>query len=85
MAAREKMTCRDLVELVTEYLEGALLPDDVARFEEHLGECEACVDYLGQMRATVASLRRLESSTLPPEARDALLDAFRDWNRGSVK
>lgn len=79
------MTCRELVELVTEYFEGTLPAVDVTRFEEHLGECEACVAYLDQMRATVASLGRLEESALPATARDELLAVFRDWKRDSVE
>lgn len=79
------MTCRELVELVTEYFEGTLPPAGVTRFEEHLGECEACVAYLDQMRATVASLGRLEESALPATARDELLAVFRDWKRDSVE
>ena len=56
---RRELRCRAAVELVTEYLEGALARRDRARFEEHLGECSACRAYLDQMRATVAALGRL--------------------------
>lgn len=85
MAVQGEMTCQELVELVTEYFEGTLPPADVTRFEQHFGGCEACLAYLDQMRATIASLGRLEESALPSAARDGLLAAFRDWKRGSVK
>jgi predicted anti-sigma-YlaC factor YlaD len=85
VAGQDEMTCQELVELVTEYFEGTLPAVDVTRFEEHLGECEACLAYLDQMRATIASLGRLEASALPAAARDGLLAAFRDWKRASVR
>ena len=53
------MTCRELVALVTDYLEGALDPDDRARLERHLDACTGCHAYLGQMRATIWALGHL--------------------------
>lgn len=73
------LTCRELVELVTDYLDGALSEVDRARFEEHLAVCEACVHYFGQIRRTVRLLGRLHESDLSPAARDELLAAFRTW------
>ncbi len=75
------LTCRELVELVTDYLEGALGPDDVARFEEHTALCPGCEVYVDQLRRTVAEVGRLEPEHLDPPARDQLLEAFRDWAR----
>ena len=77
-----EMPCRELVELVTDYLEGRLMPRDRARFEAHLAECEYCETYLEQMRQTIRVLGRLPEESLSIEARDALLAAFRDWRRG---
>ena len=77
------ITCRELVELVTDYLEDALPAADRARFEDHLAECEHCTEYLAQMRATIAVLGRLPAESLPDVARDRLLAAFRDWKRGA--
>jgi len=73
------LTCRGLVELVTDYLEDAL--DHVARqrFEAHLGECDGCVAYVEQMRTTVQVLGELPEESLSPDVRDRLLDAFRGW------
>jgi hypothetical protein len=76
------LTCAELVELVTEYLEGGLTAADRERFEEHLVFCGACATYLDQMRATLAVLGRLEEDDLAPDARQALLVAFRDWQAG---
>jgi anti-sigma factor RsiW len=73
------MTCKELVELVTDYLEGRLSPADVRRFEEHLELCPGCVTYVDQIRETVAVAHRLREDELPPGAADALLAEFRDW------
>jgi anti-sigma factor RsiW len=75
------IACRELVELVTEYLEGALPPDEVAAIDRHLAECDPCLRYLRQMRATGRALSLLPteqvSETLSDEAVDTLLAAFR--------
>jgi anti-sigma factor RsiW len=75
------MTCQELVELVTEYLEGALSEADRRRFEDHLEECPWCVAYLEQMRHVIQTLGRLSEESLSPRARKELLHAFRDWRR----
>ena len=75
------MPCRELVELITEYLEDRLSPIDRARFEVHLEECELCRRYLAQFRETVQRLGRLPEESLSPEMRSTLLNAFRDWSR----
>jgi anti-sigma factor RsiW len=75
------MTCQELVELVTDYLEGRLSPADLQRFEEHLELCEYCVTYIEQIRTSVAVLGTLREDTLPDGAADALLAEFRDWKR----
>ena len=76
-----EMTCQELVELVTDYLEGALPPGDRTRFEEHLTACAHCVTYIDQMRATIVALGRLRGAQLSDEASTELLAAFRDWKR----
>jgi anti-sigma factor RsiW len=73
------LTCRELVELVTAYLEGSLPEAERARFDLHLAECDGCRQYLQQMRLTIAALGQLTSETLPPGSRDRLLDTFRAW------
>ncbi|HXV56444.1 MAG TPA: zf-HC2 domain-containing protein [Gaiellaceae bacterium] len=78
----DELACRELVELVTDYLEDRLPPRDRARFEAHLAECEYCEAYVEQMRQTIRVLGRLSEESLSAEARDTLLAAFRDWSRG---
>jgi anti-sigma factor RsiW len=75
----EQLSCQELVELVTDYLEGALSPEDTARFEDHIGRCSACSIYLEQIRQTIALTGRLTVDELSPEAEHELLDAFRGW------
>jgi len=74
-----EMPCQELVEVVTDYLEGALSATDRRRLEAHLAACGACVEYLGQMRRTIEVVGRLEVETLSAETREALLEAFRGW------
>jgi anti-sigma factor RsiW len=74
------MTCHELVQLVTEYLEGELPESDRRRFERHLAECEDCSRYLQQMRQTI-ELTGLREGSLQPEARDALVRTFEQWRR----
>jgi anti-sigma factor RsiW len=76
-----EMPCRELVELVTDYLEDRLSLLDRERFEAHLAACEACRIYLEQFAQTVRTLGRLPEESLSPEARNALLAAFRGWSR----
>lgn len=74
-----EMPCRELVELVTDYLEDRLSPEDRARFEAHLVECDACRLYLEQFRDTIQRLGRISEESLSPEMRRTLLDAFKHW------
>ncbi len=74
------VTCKELVELVTDYLEGDLPPSERVRFELHISICEDCTTYLDQMRATIAAVGRLPAESIPPTSRDELLRAFRDWH-----
>lgn len=76
-----EMPCRELVEVVTDYLEDRLSAMDRARFEAHLAQCEVCRLYLEQFRQTLRALGRLPEESLSPEARSALLDAFRGWSK----
>ncbi len=76
------LTCREFVELVTDYLEGALPPEERRRFEEHLSLCDGCDIYLHQMRQTIEALGQLPEESLSPQAQDELLRLFRDWRAG---
>jgi anti-sigma factor RsiW len=73
------MRCRDVVELMTDYLEGALSPADVARFEEHIAGCDGCRGYLEQMRATRRLTGRLADEPMSEALREELSAAFRTW------
>jgi predicted anti-sigma-YlaC factor YlaD len=75
----EQLSCRELVELVTDYLEGALSEIDRARFEGHIGPCDACRIYVEQMRQTIELVGHLSVDALTPEAERDLLEAFRGW------
>lgn len=77
------MICSELVELVTEYLEGALPEERRARFEEHLRGCDGCTAYLEQFRTTIRLSGMLTEQDVPADAREALLGAFRAWNSAS--
>lgn len=79
MSAQDEMTCMELVEVVSDYLEGRLPAADKRRLEDHLGECSYCVEYIDQMRQTIAALGELTEDSISPEIRGELLEAFRGW------
>ena len=79
MRLADDLSCAELVELVTRYLDGALPDDEATRFEEHLAVCEGCSNHLSQMRATVRAVGRLTESDLDEGAAADLLAAFRSW------
>ena len=80
------LPCRELVELVTDYLTGAMAATERARFEQHLLQCGSCRRYLGQMRTTIGVTGRLrEVSAPPPQVAAKLLDAFRRRKEGGSK
>jgi anti-sigma factor RsiW len=74
------LSCQEMVELITDYLEGALDARDHERFERHLDGCPHCGLYLEQLRVTLARLGSLDEDSLDPELRDELLVRFRDWH-----
>jgi predicted anti-sigma-YlaC factor YlaD len=73
-----EINCRVLVEVVSDYLEDALPPADVAVFERHLHGCEGCRRYLHQMRTTIRTVGHLREDDLPAEMRERLLGVFRE-------
>lgn len=75
------LTCAELVELVTEYLEDSLTPDERGRFEEHIMTCPPCRAHLEQMRRTIRVLGHVPADSLSPAAERNLLEAFRGWQR----
>ena len=81
---KRMLTCQEMVELVTDYLEGRL--DDAARsrFEAHVAECDACTLYIEQMRQTIVALGHIPAESISPEAERELLAAFRNWREGTT-
>jgi anti-sigma factor RsiW len=79
MFRRRRLTCQQMVELVTEYLDGVMEPRRRARFEEHLAGCAGCTAYLAQFRTTVALTGRLDVGDVPGPVMGELLSAFRNW------
>ena len=77
----EEITCREMVELMTDYLEGVMPAVERARFEEHLSICDGCTNYLRQVRETVRVAGMLTEEDIPEEQKRSLLMAFRDWKR----
>ena len=77
----QELTCKELVEVVTDYLEDRLPTEKRILFEEHVAICSWCRTYLEQMRETVRLTGSVREEDLEPEARDALLDVFRNWKQ----
>jgi len=80
MRLDREITCAQVVDLVTAYLEDVLDADDRERVEEHLVFCDGCSTYLDQIRQTIAVTGRLEPEDIPPALQDKLLAAFREWS-----
>ena len=78
MADGTAISCQEVVEVVTDYLEGKLSPADVAIFEAHLKLCDGCQFYLDQMRITIDAVGRIEDEEVPAQLRDTVLAAFRN-------
>ena len=74
----DDMTCQVAVELLNDYLEGALDPGDRARLEAHLAECPYCVTYLDQLRLTTRLCARVRATEVPGPVMDVLLQAYRE-------
>lgn len=78
----DDLACKELVEIITDYLEGRLPAGEKARFEKHLEGCGGCRNYLEQMRQTITLSGKLTEDSVQPEARDELLSVFRKWKQG---
>jgi anti-sigma factor RsiW len=81
MTTKMALTCHEVVELITGYLEDTLPAAERARVEEHLSGCEGCTRYLAQMRETIRLTGMLTEEQIPEEQKAELLDAFRTWAR----
>jgi anti-sigma factor RsiW len=78
----EHLSCQEVVELVTEYLDESLPTEEMTLFEQHLNFCEGCAWYVDQLRTTAEALGEIREEDISPEMKDRLVDAFRNW-RGS--
>jgi anti-sigma factor RsiW len=78
------LTCRELVELVTDYFEGALSAEDRRRFDAHIAACDGCAAYVEQLLATRAALGGLTEEHVPEEIARDLGAVFRSWHVGRV-
>jgi predicted anti-sigma-YlaC factor YlaD len=77
----DSLTCRELVELVTEYLEKTLPDAQRARVTEHLADCDGCNDYIEQMRQTIAALSELKETDVTSDAQVKLIEVFQSWRK----
>jgi hypothetical protein len=84
MSQERALTCQELVELVTAYLEQVLPPDERARFDAHVAGCLGCATYVDQMRETIRLMGTLTEEDLSPGAREQLLGVFRAWKTGEA-
>ena len=76
---RKELVCQQMVELITDYLEGALTRSQRKRFEAHLAGCEHCTEYMRQMRVTIQLTGQLLAEDLTPAMRDQFTEIFRRW------
>ena len=81
MAEHQHISCQEVVELVNDYLDQALPPEEASLFEQHVNFCDGCDWYLHQVRTTIATVGRISKEEVPPETREKLLNAFREWKR----
>lgn len=85
LVRRHDLVCQEAVELVTDYLEGALSRRQRRRLEAHLAACEHCTEYLAQVRATIQATGRVVPDDLSPETRQGLVDLYRQWQEESPR
>lgn len=83
LSTNGELSCKELVELVTDYLEGKLPASERERFDRHLSYCTPCANYLHQMQLTIKTLGELTETSIEPQARDELLRIFRNWKADS--
>lgn len=76
-----EITCREVVEIVGDYLAARMEPADQVRFEQHLHACTWCMTYLDQLRATIDLTGQLSEDAIDPSVKDGLVAAFRRWKQ----
>lgn len=80
-----ELPCREVVALVTEYLEQTLLPEMQMAVDEHLAECPNCMTYYEQIRQTIALLRTLSQEPVFPGTREELFQKFQQWRDTRIR
>jgi anti-sigma factor RsiW len=75
----DDLTCKELVEVITDYFDGAMPDADRSRFERHLAECSGCTAVVSQFRTTIEVAGRLTEEQVTPGQREAMRDVFRRW------
>jgi anti-sigma factor RsiW len=79
-----ELTCQEIVELVSDYIEGTMPPEERDRFQHHLSYCPGCITYVEQIRETIDATGSMpREETLPAGLRAGLLAQFKDWHRSS--
>lgn len=73
------LSCRELVEAITDYFDGSMSDAERARFDRHLGECTGCTRVVQQFRETIEASGRLSEDQVSDEQREAMRDVFRRW------
>ena len=81
MANENEITCQELVEMVTDYMEHVLLPEIRSQFERHADNCPDCDTYLNQMRQTISMLHTISNEPVSTDTRQKLLQAFGQWQQ----
>ncbi len=81
MTNDNELSCQEVVELVTDYLENVLLPEMHKRLEDHVTECPGCAIYIDQVRQTINMLRQLAQEPVFPATKQELLEIFRNWKK----
>jgi len=82
VSVTDDIACREMVELMSDYLEGALIGEELARFDRHLAGCDGCERALDQLRQTVRLTGMLRVEDVPPQERATLLQLYRAWRAG---
>jgi anti-sigma factor RsiW len=75
------ISCQEVVELVTDYIEQALPAEEASVFEQHLNFCDGCVVYVDQVRTTIDAVGKLSAEDVPADTKSKLMTAFHDWKR----
>ena len=81
MTNDNELSCQEVVELVTDYLENVLLPEMHKRLEDHVTECPGCAIYIDQVRQTISMLHQLAQEPVFPATKQELLEIFRNWKK----